>query len=267
MQVDEVCCSKSIQPNQPVLYVLASEKSETMKPQKPIDKRPKCRTCKDRFVPLNNNLNQKHCIEKDECVAAHVEHSKQLREKANRQQKAIAKVKDQKVRNEVYSGKYKNELAKACQMLARMIDHRFNFPCIDCEKSYGNQVDGGHFNSKGSNITIAYNLHNIHSQKSDCNQNGLGGGRRLEYYRGLVKRYGQWYADYVDTGLQNEYKLIKLSPQEVFEKLTLVRALIRTFDTFQFTDGIAAREQMNALIGIYKKSVYSYRETIKQNDL
>lgn len=31
MQVDEVCCSKSIQPNQPVLYVLASEKSETMK--------------------------------------------------------------------------------------------------------------------------------------------------------------------------------------------------------------------------------------------
>lgn len=238
-----------------------------MKPRKPIDKRPKCRTCRDRFVPLNGNLNQKHCLDKDACIQAHVERSKQLKEKSQRKEKAIRRIQEQNVRVVVYAKKYKSEFNRECQKLARMIDHRFGFNCIDCDRNFGKQVDGGHFNSKGSNVTLAGNLHNIHSQRSECNQNGLGGGRRLEYYRGLVARYGQWYADYVDTGLQNEYPLIKLSEKEVFEKLTIVRRLIRTFDTFQFVDGIAAREQLNQIIGIYQKSVYSYRETKHQNEL
>lgn len=240
-----------------------------MKPRKPIDKRPKCRTktCRIRFVPLNGNVNQKHCMEKDECIQANVEHFKSLKKKADNKQKAIDRVKDQDTRNVVYSKEYKKELAIACQKLARLIDHKFVFACIDCDRPYGKQADGGHFNSKGSNITLAYNLHNIHTQRSDCNRNGLGGGRRLEYYRGMVSRYGQWYADYVDTELQKEYRTIKLTDHEVFEKLTIVRRLIRQFDTFQFTDGIAAREQMNNLIGIYQKSVYSFRETNQSNEL
>ena len=134
-----------------------------------------------------------------------------------------------------------------------MIDLKLGYVvCIDCDKPFGKQQDGGHFNSKGDNGTLRWNLHNIHSQKSDCNRNGLGGGRRLEYFRGLVKRYGVEYAEMVDTGLQVKYKYLGLTNKEVGEKLILVNKLIRDFDTFQLRDGIQAREMFNNLIGIYK---------------
>lgn len=236
-----------------------------MKPRKPIDKRPKCRKCGDRFVPMNNNLNQKHCLKKDECIAAHVLLANQLREKTKKQQKAIARIQDQKVRNEVYSKEYRKELAVSCQKLARMIDQKFGHLCIDCGKPYGNQTDGGHFHSRGSNASLSYNLHNIHSQTSKCNQ--FDGGRRLEYYRGLVARYGQWYADYVDSYMVQEYPVIKLSNGDVWDKLCTVKRLIRNFDVYIFTDGIHAREQMNTIIGIYTKSVYSFRETNQSNNV
>lgn len=238
-----------------------------MKQRKAIDRRPKCKNpdCKDRFVPFNNSANQKYCMKKDDCIRMQTELAVKQREKANseeeKKRRAIENVRTQQTRIVVYSKKYKSELAVSCQKLARMIDYRFNFTCVDCGRAYGSQADGGHFNSKGSNITLFANLHNIHTQASNCNRNGMGGGRRLEYYRGLVARYGKWYADYVDTGLQKEYPLIKLSEQEIFDKLTIARRLIRTFDTFQFTDAIAAREQINQILGIYRKSVYSYRET------
>ena len=148
---------------------------------------------------------------------------------------------------------FKSDLQTEINSLARKIDLLFKYDCcIDCSKSYGNQQDAGHFNSVGSNPSIRYNLHNIHSQKSDCNRNGLGGGKRLEYYEGLQKRYSLEYADFVRYEIALEYKLIKLSNQEIFDKIPIVRKLNREFKTFKFNDPIEARSILNKIIGIYK---------------
>lgn len=209
---------------------------------------PRClnKNCRDKFVA--KVFLQKHCMEKDECIQMEIEYKKKLNEKKKR--KEWAKEKTEKAPY-LYPLKYKKLLAKECQKLARMIDAYFKFNCIDCNKPFGNQTDGGHFNSKGKNMSLAWNLHNIHSQKSDCNQNGIGGGKERQYYDGLISRYGKKYAEYVDVGLQKEYKYIGLFDTEIAEKLAIVRKIIREFDTFELTDSITARSMFNNLIGIY----------------
>ena len=149
--------------------------------------------------------------------------------------------------------KYKKTLQDEINKLARMIDARFGYPCIDCGKNYAHNMDihGGHFNSVNKNATLRYNLHNIHTQKSDCNKNGLGGGKERQYLDGLVQRYGEDYALFVDVGLQQKYTYIGLKNDELPEKIKIVRGLIRDFDTFIFSDGNSARTLLNDLIGIY----------------
>lgn len=188
-------------------------------------------------------------MEKDECITA-FRVSVQ-----NAQKKKEDKAWNQKKREKMpslYPRKYKGFLDKECQKLARMIDNRFNYNCIDCDRPFGKQQDGGHFNSKGKNRSLAWNLHNIHSQRSECNCNGLGGGRERQYYDGLIKRYGQDYAEMVDVGLQKKYKYIGLKDNEISEKLAVIRKIIRDFDTFVLTGGVQARDLFNNIIGIYK---------------
>ena len=47
------------------------------------------------------------------------------------------------------------------------------------------------------------------------------------------------------------YKYIKVSAVEVYEKLKIVRNLVKNFDTFQAENSIAMREMFNEVIGIY----------------
>lgn len=203
--------------------------------------------CKDKFEP--KVFLQKHCMEKDECIQMELDYKKEKAKKA--QKKEWAKEKKEKAPY-LYPRKYKNLLALEVQKLARMIDNYFKFTCIDCGEPFNGQQDGGHFNSKGKNMSLAWNLHNIHSQRNNCNRNGLGGGRERQYYDGLIKRYGKKYAEYVDVGLQKEFKYIGLLDNEIADKLAIVRKLIRDFDTFNLTTGISARTMFNNLIGIYK---------------
>jgi len=213
---------------------------------------PRCKNpnCKKKFEP--RVFLQKHCMETNECLQMELDYKKAQSEKNKK--KEWAKEKKEKAPY-LYPRKYKNVLAQEIQKLARMIDNVFYDTCIDCGKPYGKQQDGGHFNSKGKNMSIAWNLHNIHSQKSDCNRNGLGGGRERQYYDGLIARYGIVYAKYVDTGLQKEFQYIGLLDNEIAEKLAIVRKLIRDFDTYKLTSSIGARTMFNNIIGIYKTDI------------
>lgn len=207
---------------------------------------PKCKYCKEKFEYRFNTL-EKAC-QKIDCKTKEV---MSLMEK-KRLQKKKANDKEKKEKAPYLNPlKYKGILAKECQHLARLIDLKFNYNCIDCDKPFGNQQDGGHFNSKGKNMSLAWNLHNIHSQRSECNCNGLGGGRERQYYDGLIKRYGNEYAEMVDIGIQVKYRYVGLKENEIAEKIAIVRKLIRDFDTFVFEDGKHAREVLNKLIGIY----------------
>lgn len=207
---------------------------------------PRCKNCKEKFEA--KYFNQKFCLEKDECIKALSDHARQETEK--REMKAWKKRKTEMKIN-VYTSEMKSTLQKEINKLARMIDNRFNLPCIDCDRPFGNQQDGGHFKSVGSNATLRFNLHNIHSQRSECNQNGLGGGKERQYYDGLIRRYGIYYAEMVDVGLQQKYKTLHLTNKEIYEKTEIVRKLIRDFDTFMFEDPKEAREKLNKIIGIY----------------
>lgn len=201
---------------------------------------PRCKTCKEKFTP--KVFNQKNCFENKECIEAEYLLKRKAKwDKEKKEKEPLLKPK-----------KYKLTLAAECQKLARMIDNKFHYNCIDCNRPFGNQQDGGHFKSKGSNMSLAYNLHNIHSQRSECNQNGLGGGKERQYYNGLIQRYGEEYAEFVDIGLQKKYKQVGLKEPEVPEKIAIVRKIIRDFDTFVLTDGRQARELFNQIIGIYK---------------
>lgn len=149
----------------------------------------------------------------------------------------------------VHEKKYKQKLQGLINKLARMIDLKFGFvTCIDCDKPFGEQVDGAHFHSVGGNSSTRYNLHNIHSAKSDCNK--YSDTHKQGYILGLKMRYDDEYFEMVES-LPLKYKYVKLSSVEVFEKTKLVSKIIRNFHTYNFATSIQARNEFNKIIGIY----------------
>jgi hypothetical protein len=149
----------------------------------------------------------------------------------------------------VHEKKYKGLLQNEINKLSRMIDAKFGYTlCIDCGKPFGSQTDAAHYTSIGSNNSIRYNLHNLHSAKSDCNQ--YSDKHKQGYTIGLKERYGESYLTLVEE-LPIRYKYIKVSAVEVYEKLKIVRSLVKNFDTFKAENGIAMREMFNNIIGIY----------------
>lgn len=213
-----------------------------------MERRPKCKHCKDRFYPLNNNALQKYCLKTDECIKAFSDHNKDERQK--KQLKDWNKEKPQR-KIKAYSSKYKKELGDNINKLSRMIDTSFGYKtCIDCHRGYGGQTDASHFHNVGLFPNLRWNLDVLHSSNSSCNQ--YHGGRKEGYYEGLIERYDKEYADYIKHELPKLYPRLGLSSQEIFDALTTVRKLIRDFDTYKFKDARNARKQLNLLIGIYK---------------
>jgi hypothetical protein len=204
----------------------------------------RCDNCGDKFKPVR--FLQKNCLKTD----CQIEESTK---KALKNLEKIKKDRTKEMRINAHSKSYKMQLQGEINKLARKIDLKFYNSCIDCSKMFSeSKIDGGHFNSVGSNNSLRFNLHNIHAQLSSCNRSGLSGGRQLGYFRGLEMRYSKSYAEYVDTGLQNEYKNVFLNEKEIYEKLELVRKINREFDNYEFKNSIEARYLLNKMIGIYK---------------
>ena len=150
---------------------------------------------------------------------------------------------------ELYPRRYKGLLQAEINRLAKKIDEKLGYnTCIDCGKPFGNQIDASHYANIGSHSSIRFNLHNIHSSKSDCNQ--YRGGNKEGYTEGISKRYDSIYLEQI-KGLETRYGHIKLTSKDIAEKLKLVRKLNRDFDTFKIGNGIEARDMFNKIIGIY----------------
>jgi transcription initiation factor TFIIIB Brf1 subunit/transcription initiation factor TFIIB len=151
---------------------------------------------------------------------------------------------------ELYPKKQKSFLQNEINKLAKMIDAKFNYPCIDCDRPYGKQIDACHFHNKASHGYISFNLHNLHSGRSDCNQ--YSSEHKSNYYEGLIKRYSQEYANYVRNGLPLLPKE-NLTPMVIQEKTRLVRQIMREFDKYEIKDGMQGRDLLNEVIGLYQK--------------
>ena len=200
----------------------------------------KCKACKELFT--QRRFMQYVCSPK--CSIDYQNTLKVNKEaKEWRDTKAVMKV-------TTHAKEYKADLQREINKLSRMIDFKFGFiTCIDCGKPFGKQIDACHFHGRGGNSSLRYNLHNLHSGKSDCNQ--FSDTHKQGYAIGLADRYGNDYAIMVIEGLPLLYKEIHVSSVEVVEKLKIAREIIRHFDTYDLTDSISARNLFNKLINIY----------------
>lgn len=228
---------------------------------------PRCVNCKERFEKKdfrNKYCPKKECqeVRKEQIIEKQTKKAMRNLEKIQKQEEKEWKERKKSTKIDLDSSKNRDRLNKACQKLARMIDVKCgNNTCIDCKLPFkegskrfdGADRDGGHVHSKGSNSSLAWNLHNIWSQKANCNSNGKGGGKQTQVYEGLLERFGQEYHDFVRYDIVRMYPRLGMNNLEVYEKLALVRKIIREFDKYDFTDPIEARKQLNIEIGIYNE--------------
>ncbi len=198
----------------------------------------KCRVCPEYFT-LFRRL---------QVVCSPLCASKLSRKKETEKRERENKIKYKDMRIRAKSTDYAKELQREINKLARQIDAKFGYKCIDCGGDYGKQTDGAHFHSVGGNNSVRYNLHNIHSAKSDCNN--YSENHKSGYIEGLKSRYGEEYFKMVD-GLPLKYPVIKLSHQEIYDKLKIVRRLNREFKKMPFKSAIKARNSLNKMIEIY----------------
>jgi hypothetical protein len=210
---------------------------------------PKCPHCLIKFKP--KRFLQKFCEETDACQDASIKAVlEKVRKDSVKKEKDEWNVKKKELMINTHAKEYKKALQDNINLLSRMIDISFGYEtCIDCHRGYGAQTDAAHLHSRGANSTLRYNLHNLHSANSKCNQ--WSDTHQENYKIGLEKRYGKAYRDYVVEELPILYKEIHLTNKDIVDKLTIVRGLIKNFKTFNFENGIEARTQLNSIIGIY----------------
>lgn len=214
---------------------------EVNKMKKVKEKTCKNPDCKKKFTP-NYSSTQVVCSVRCSQELARIKE----REKAMKEGKK--QLSEMKI--ETHSKEFRADLQREVNKLSRMIDSHFGLDtCIDCGKKFGKQIDAAHLHSRGSNSSLRWNLHNLHSAKSDCNQ--YSNKHESGYKNGLSERYGEKYAKYVIEELPLIYKEVKVTNKEVHEKLKLVRSLVKTFGTFDLLNPINARNLFNTLIGIY----------------
>tara|TARA_R110002126_G_scaffold267008_2_gene410429 strand:+ start:330 stop:950 length:621 start_codon:yes stop_codon:yes gene_type:complete len=205
---------------------------------------PRCKKCSNKFIQYQ--FNNKFCKDLDCQVAKGL----YLVDK-QRTQKLKEINKDVRQRKKaLYPKKHKALLQDQINLLARKIDSKFYTTCIDCERSIVKGSHGAHRNNVGGNENIRFNLHNIHASTDYCNMYNTE--HKPDYDKGLKSRYSEEYYNYVRYELNTLYPIIKLSTQEIDEKLTIVRKLNREFNKTVLTDSISARNIFNKIIGIYK---------------
>lgn len=144
---------------------------------------PRCKECKEKFE--SKYFNQKFCMDKDECIKAHVEFSKA--------QHAKKKKNDWEERKKVIKEKIKtrsDHLKEAQKEFNRYIRLRDkDEPCISCRKPlrHGN-IDASHFYSVGGYPRLRFNEDNCHSACVYCNR--YLHGNISEYTIRLPKKIG-----------------------------------------------------------------------------
>ncbi len=199
----------------------------------------KCKNCGELFTPSFSTL-QVCCSPKCAIELA----KKKEHEKYEKGMKV--KIKEMDVRSN--ASKHKGTLQREINKLARAIDSRYGYKCIDCGSSYGKQADGAHYHPVGSHENVRFNLHNIHKSTSHCNQ--FSSEHKPGYIIGLKERYGEDYYERVE-GLSLEFKEMHFSNQQIYDAIPIVRRLNRTVDTYVFTSAIRARDMFNKIIGLY----------------
>lgn len=155
-----------------------------------IPKKPrKCRVCKSDFHPVR--CLQQTCSFDCEVKLGliHAERSKAKREKAER----IAEIASTKILREKLKTKseWMREAQTAFNQFIRLRDQLAGHPCISSGKPLdwsGNNVDAGHYRSRGSAPHLRFDERNCHAQAK--RENRYLSGNAVDYRVGLIARIG-----------------------------------------------------------------------------
>ncbi len=167
--------------------------------------------------------------------------------RVERAKKEEQKKKDKELKINLTNWRVK--LQTKIQEITRFID--IGLPCLALGYHAG-QIQGGHIFSKGSNTTMALNLHNIHRQSAQSNHSHNDDGLLREK---LAEEYGKGYLEFV-RGLKSTPALhwSNLDYHE-FYKLAceIANDLKMKGRNFDLEGRIIARNEINSILGIYKK--------------
>ncbi len=211
---------------------------------KPKEKTCKLRGCNAKFVPKNSF--QTWCSPEHGYLIA----------KANKER--LDKQADIKDRNETRKKKTELDAKKLLQFkvqeIARLIDK--GQPCL-AHRNTPKQVHGGHVFSRGSNSSMAFNIHNIHRQSAQSNHFQADDTLMKE---GLAREYGQEYFNFVSE-LRRTPRLTYNSIEYV-EFLEKARAFANDLKkkklVYDLQDRIKLRNIANLTLGIYSKEFCVY---------
>lgn len=146
---------------------------------------------------------------------------------------------------------YSKELQKEINTIVRLIDK--GFVCISTGKPLNDKFDAGHFFSVGSNPTLRFNLLNIYAQSVYANQ--YLSGDQINFINGINEYYGKGLKSIV-LRLKSDYKIIKLSKEELKEKIIIARSIVKHLKvenkTYNSVERIELRKKFNKMIGIYE---------------
>ena len=165
------------------------------------------------------------------------------KKKAEKEQKQIDREEKEKLID------YRRKLQTKVQEIVRLID--IGLPCL-ARGYHASQYHGGHLFSRGSNSSMALNLHNIHRQGAQSNHFQNDDGLLRE---GLVKEYGQQYFDFISELRRTpqlhysneEYKDFYKKASEIALKLK------RQGRTFNLKERVDIRNKVSIELGIYAK--------------
>lgn len=179
-------------------------------------------------------------------------YKKQFLPKVSKKVEKSKREKDKKIKIELTD--WRRKLQSKVQEIVRLID--IGQPCLARGYHAGKNV-GGHVFSRGSNPTIALNIHNIHRQGSQSNHFQNDDGLLRE---GLINEYGQDYFDFISE--LRRCKSLKYSNDEYhhfYKKASeIALKLKRDGKTFGIKDRIKKRNEINLEIGIYDKKFCVY---------
>lgn len=213
-----------------------------MKPRKPIDRRPKCKHCRDRFVPFFQNTDQKYCMKKDECIKAHADH---VEEKRWKQKKT-----DMQHELKTHSD-WSKELQIEINTIVRLIDK--GSVCISSLKPLNEKYDAGHRFSVGVFPALRFHLFNIYSQSVHDNQYNSGNPDGFD--KGLETIYGAQHLGDVHF-LKIQYPSLKLTIPELIAAKSRAKKIVKDLKAMDLVYPPNVRKELrkkyNEKLGIYK---------------
>lgn len=206
----------------------------------------KCKTCKKSFTPKY----KEPCCS-SECLKTFFsseEGKKRLTKIAHQAKKIVKKKEDEKVKvMKENVTDYDKLLQAEVQKIARLID--FGLQCI-ARQHWANQLHGGHVFSRGANVNIKFNLHNIHRQGAQSNhwQND-----DVLLREGVIREYGQDYFEWLKSTKESPTK--KFAQHELKEALILARQISRSIEP-----KVRSAEERINLRNLYNLSLNLYAE-------